>query len=44
MRRILAGLLFGMLALPALAQPKVVSIANFGEHTALLAAVKGSRA
>lgn len=44
MRRILAGLLFGLLALPALAQPKVVSIANFGEHPALRAAVNGFRA
>jgi putative ABC transport system substrate-binding protein len=44
MRRILSGLLFGLLALPALAQPKVVSIANFGEHPALRAAVNGFRA
>ncbi len=44
MPRILHALLFALIALPALAQPKLVAIANFGEHPALRAAVNGFRA
>ena len=43
MPRILHALLIALIALPALAQPKLVAIANFGEHPALRAAVNGFR-
>jgi putative ABC transport system substrate-binding protein len=39
-----AVLLLAALALPALAQPKLIAIANFGEHPALRAAVNGFKA
>jgi putative ABC transport system substrate-binding protein len=39
-----AVLLLAALAMPALAQPKLIAIANFGEHPALRAAVNGFKA
>jgi putative ABC transport system substrate-binding protein len=39
-----AAVLLASLALPALAQPKLIAIANFGEHPALRAAVNGFKA
>jgi putative ABC transport system substrate-binding protein len=40
----LAAALLAAVALPALAQPKMIAIANFGEHPALRAAVNGFKA
>jgi putative ABC transport system substrate-binding protein len=40
----LAATLLALVALPALAQPKLIAIANFGEHPALRAAVNGFKA
>ena len=40
----LAAVLLAALAGPALAQPKLIAIANFGEHPALRAAVNGFKA
>ena len=39
-----AAVLLAALALPAFAQPKLIAIANFGEHPALRAAVNGFKA
>lgn len=40
----IVAVLLAALALPALAQPKLIAIANFGEHPALRAAVNGFKA
>jgi putative ABC transport system substrate-binding protein len=44
MLRCLALVLLAALALPAAAQPRLIAIANFGEHPALRAAVNGFKA
>jgi putative ABC transport system substrate-binding protein len=40
----IAAVTLALLALPAAAQPKLIAIANFGEHPALRAAVNGFKA
>ena len=39
-----AALLLALVSLPVMAQPKLIAIANFGEHPALRAAVNGFKA